>query len=293
MLSSTLIWQQAGPAVCAIKQPASFRLSKGRHIKLHAQAQAHPQPPQVVLTREKGKNGKLRAALEQQGISCLELPLIETAVGPDRHLLPALLRDEQYDYITLTSPEAVSVFLEGWREAGQPQVCIAVVGEGTRQPLAAAGHSDLLRIEFVPSVANAVHLSAEIPKIEGGNMRVLYPSSAKAGSDLQSGLEARGFQVHRINTYNTLPVEHLDEATLQQARQAGVVAVASPSAVKAWLKHAGDKFAKDMAIACIGSTSARAAEKLGFSRVFYPEQPGMEGFVTSIVEALQGTAVPA
>lgn len=35
--------------------------------------------------------------------------------------------------------------------------------------------------------ANAVSLSAELPQIEGGTQRVLYPSSAKAGSDLQVG----------------------------------------------------------------------------------------------------------
>lgn len=39
--------------------------------------------------------------------------------------------------------------------------------------------------------ANAVHLSAELPVLEGGNMQVLYPSSVKAGTDLQVRL-ARG-----------------------------------------------------------------------------------------------------
>lgn len=33
--------------------------------------------------------------------------------------------------------------------------------------------------------ANAVHLSAELPVLEGGSMRVLYPASVKAGTDLQ------------------------------------------------------------------------------------------------------------
>jgi uroporphyrinogen-III synthase len=38
----------------------------------------------VVVTRERGKNGKLISALEKRSISCLELPLIEHAHGPDR-----------------------------------------------------------------------------------------------------------------------------------------------------------------------------------------------------------------
>lgn len=43
------------------------------------------QQAQVVVTREAGKNGKLRSALQKQGISVLELPLVETGPGPDRY----------------------------------------------------------------------------------------------------------------------------------------------------------------------------------------------------------------
>jgi uroporphyrinogen-III synthase len=38
-----------------------------------------------VATREQGKNGKLIKGLESHGISCIELPLIEHAPGPDRY----------------------------------------------------------------------------------------------------------------------------------------------------------------------------------------------------------------
>jgi uroporphyrinogen-III synthase len=38
----------------------------------------------VVVTREAGKNGKLVSALAAHNVSCVELPLIEHAPGPDR-----------------------------------------------------------------------------------------------------------------------------------------------------------------------------------------------------------------
>ena len=41
------------------------------------------------------------------------------------------------------------------------------------------------------------------------------------------------------------------------------------------------------AVACIGSTSARAAENLGLQRIYFPENPGVDGFVDSIMQALQ------
>lgn len=78
--------------------------------------------PQVVVTREKGKNGKLMKALQQRGISVLELPLVETAEGPDRQLLPSALQEQEYDWVIVTSPESASVFLEGWRSASKPAV---------------------------------------------------------------------------------------------------------------------------------------------------------------------------
>ncbi|BDA51009.1 probable uroporphyrinogen-III synthase [Coccomyxa sp. Obi] len=256
------------------------KVARGRHMTCRASTVA----PQVVVTRERGKNGKLIKTLQQRGISVLELPLVETAVGPDRMLLPGALREGAYDWVIVTSPESASVFLEGWREAGKPQVRLAVVGAGTGVVIEATGEPDL-PVAFTPTKANAEHLSAELPW--EGEGRVLYPASAKAGPGLQEGLEARGFSVRRLNTYNTVQVQFLPSADVAAAKQARVVAFASPSAIKAWLACVGDQRSADVAIACIGSTSANAAEKLGLKRIYYPDSPGLEGFVTSIMEALE------
>lgn len=240
---------------------------------------------QVVLTREAGKNGKLEKALKSQGISSFELPLVETSPGPQRAELASHLKSNDYDWVVITSPEAANVFLQGWAEADRPQVRIAVVGQGTADVMQA--HQETrLQIEHTPTKANAVSLSAELPHVPGGTERVLYPSSAKAGSDLQTGLTQRGFDVVRLNTYDTQPVSHISDAQLMQACQADVVSFASPSAIKAWRKLINDQDVGDSVIACIGSTTAIAAEKQGFSHVYFPEQPGIGGFVTAIKDAL-------
>ena len=86
----------------------------------------------VVLTREEGKNGDMCARLTARGIDCLEMPLIESVVGPDRDALPAALNDpEGWTWVCITSPEAAKVFLEAWQEAGRPDLPIATVGKGT------------------------------------------------------------------------------------------------------------------------------------------------------------------
>ncbi|PRW50788.1 Uroporphyrinogen-III chloroplastic isoform D [Chlorella sorokiniana] len=266
-------------------------------------AAAAPAAAQVVLTREQGKNGKLRKVLEGRGIACLELPMVETTAGPDRDRLPQILaeRAAEFDWVCITSPEAASVFLEGWNAAGRPAVRLAVVGEGTGKVFEAAAADGVPQPQFVPSVANAEHFGPELPFVEGGSKRVLYPASNKASTELQSGLEKRGFEVLRLNTYDTVPVTRLDAAALEAAKQAAVVTVGSPSAIKAWVQIVGEEATQGMAwvqivgeeatqgmsIACIGSTSARAAEKLGLQCIKYPDAPGVDTWAAVVEDCLR------
>ncbi|CAI0465252.1 unnamed protein product [Linum tenue] len=267
--------------------------------------------PKVVVTREHGKNGKLINALGEQGISFLELPLIQHTEGPDSNKLSSLLRDVIFDWIIITSPEAGSVFLEAWKEAGTPKIKIAVVGAGTASIFEGVIQSSnqLLDIAFSPSkgsewivvlLATGKVLAAELPDCGNGRCTVLYPASAKASTEIQEGLSNRGFEVVRLNTYTTIPVDHVDPTVLKEALSVPVVAVASPSAIRTnaqlisiecnsvWLKLVSSESGHwDNSIACIGETTASAAKRLGFKNVYYPAQPGLEGWVGSIVEALR------
>jgi uroporphyrinogen-III synthase len=155
-----------------------------------------------------------------------------------------------------------------------------------------------LRIEFMPSKANAAFLARELPLPSPSEPRiathenhaatVLYPASQRAASTLQHGLASRGFDVQRLDTYDTVAVSSVSEEGLQQALACDVIAIASPSALKAWISIAGEAVAKRGVIACIGQTSGDAALSLGFARerVFWPDNPGMDGFVVSVLEAL-------
>lgn len=242
----------------------------------------------VVVTRELGKNGKLMKALEKRGIHCLELPLIEHRDGPDLPQFVQTLREVKFDWIIVTSPEAATVFLRAWKEAGCPKVRIGVVGAGTGELFRNVGEgADLLEVAFTPSKATAKVLASELPKLCDGDNRVLYPASLKAGDDLEIGLTDRGFHVFRMNTYSTETVRNLDEAAIAVAASAPVATFASPTAVKAWMELVAEPRNWDGAAACIGSTSANAALKAGLQKVYHPESPGIEGWVESIMEALE------
>lgn len=41
-----------------------------------------------------------------------------------RDQLPGMLQAGGFDWVAITSPEAATVFLEGWRAAGSPEVCV-------------------------------------------------------------------------------------------------------------------------------------------------------------------------
>jgi len=270
-------------------------------------------PPLVVLTREAGKNGKLASALQARGYTTLEMPLVRSGPAEDTAALPdALAAGGPWAWVVLTSPEAAAVFLAAWRAAGRPPVRVAAVGAGTARILDEAEGDDAPSVAFTPTLANAVTLAAELPEAppgsivgegggggEGGTASaaaVLYPASAKAGSDLQAGLAARGcFTVTRLNTYDTLavPAGELGGEALAAARGAAVVALASPSAAKAWVAAAGGLEAARAgpAIAAIGATTGLAAQKQGLERVHWPAAPGLEGFIEAVVDASGGGVV--
>ncbi|KAE8771108.1 uroporphyrinogen III synthase [Hordeum vulgare] len=245
--------------------------------------------PDVVVTRERGKNAKLVASLEKHNVHSLELPLIQHVQGPDADRLSAVLRDEKFDWITVTSPEAAAVFLEGWKAAGNPKVRIAVVGAGTARTFDEVLQSNdgSLEVAFSPSKALGKVLASELPRTSETACKVLYPASAKAGHEIRESFCLEDLRVTRLNTYSTVPVQDVDPQILNVALSAPVVAVASPSALRAWLNLTSQVDDWSNSVACIGETTASAAKKLGLESVYYPATPGLEGWVESILEALR------
>ncbi|KAK9867064.1 hypothetical protein WJX84_009554 [Apatococcus fuscideae] len=211
------------------------------------------------------------------------MPLIFSANGPDKQSLPEELK-LIWNWIVLTSPEAAAVFLEGWQQAGRPQVRIAVVGQGTANILEAFPGFDKKSIAFMPTKADGQTLASTLPGQREG-VTVLYPASVKAPTDVQDILKSRGFICKMIRTYTTKTVERLTSEQQEAASSAQVVTFASPSAIKAWVSHCGG-LDSQKPVACIGKTTGNAAKKLGLLHVFHPDNPGISGFVDAIMEAL-------
>jgi uroporphyrinogen-III synthase len=113
------------------------------------------------------------------------------------------------------SPQAASVFLEVALscQSYQPTNVVAI-GEATGEILRKAGAT----IVFSPSKSLAKVLGDELPLVPGGSHRVLYPASRRAASTLEDKLSGRGFEVVRLNTYDTVPAEWTPREEVGAAR---------------------------------------------------------------------------
>ncbi|XP_074279294.1 uroporphyrinogen-III synthase, chloroplastic [Silene latifolia] len=291
MASLTLLKFLSPPLLSSSSSSSTANYSrKIQHhcIKIRASSSSSHTNPKVVVTRERGKNVKLINALAKHGIQCLEFPLIEHAPGPDLEKLQSTLIEMKFDWIIITSPEAGLVFLDAWRAAGSPNVRVSVVGAGTGSVFKDVMQlSNSLEIAFTPSKATGKVLASELPKLGIERCTVLYPASAKASNDIEEGLSSRGFDVKRLNTYTTACVQHIDHSLLEEAVAAPVLAVASPSAIRAWVELIRSTEQWNNAVACIGETTGRAAKKWGLQNVYYPSNPGLEGWVGTILDALK------
>jgi uroporphyrinogen-III synthase len=266
----------------------------------------------VALTREAGKNSKLIEAIVASSktvksspykfeLEVFEIPCIMHAEGSDYDTLKYVLEshslgeaDNTYDYVVVTSPEAAKVLASVWpwsedSDIKSPPPQVAAVGLATDMALKASG----IYSDFVPSKATAQTLVEELPPLHNGDAKtkVLYPASAIAADVLQTGLEARGsFSVSRLDTYDTIAATW-NEVEKNTAMNCQIACFASPSAVKGWLQNTDGRV--DVFAACIGETSARACRKNGWddAYIFYPPNPGMDGWVDAIVQAATTIAV--
>ena len=231
----------------------------------------------VALTREDGKNGKLQKALAGL-FETVEVPCIAHADGPDLANLPERLK-EPWDYVIVTSPEAAKVLASAWGAVAtnNPPKVVAV-GKATEESLNKYG----IEVYFTPSKATAAVLVVELPA--EAPCKIMYPASCKAKETLENGLAQRGFDVVRLNTYDTVTASwtNLEKET---AKRCSIACFASPSSVNGWLENTDND--KSVLAACIGETSASACREEGWPEesIFYPDKPGIAGWVEAVESA--------
>lgn len=197
-----------------------------------------------------------------------------------------------FDWIVFTSANAVQFFFERLLELGYdgrilPGVRLGAVGKATAAAL--AGYH--LRADFVPSRFSGLDWAAEVGDLSG--QRVLLPRSEIAPPDLVQALQAKGARVETAIAYSVVPAEP-DPQVLQDLidNRFDVTVFFSPSAVRGLLGMMEPACGREQALAtlsrlvtaCVGPTTASAAQKAGIQVSLVAREYTVEGLVESLLQ---------
>jgi uroporphyrinogen-III synthase len=253
----------------------------------------------LVVTRRRGQSSRLVELLEERGATVLEVPAIEIAAPPDRAPLDeALTALERYDWVVLTSANAVSAVLGRLVVLGlDPRLTargpsVASVGPATTAALRSSFPEDEVALEPHGDFRAAALVEAFARTgVEGA--RVLVPASTRSRQELAEGLRGLGAQVDVVAAYATLEPPGLVEAVGQCLDEGFDLALfASPSAVEAFALAAGER-ASGLPAAVIGP-STEAAARAALMDVRAVASPStVEGLATAAERLLARPAAPS
>lgn len=218
----------------------------------------------IVVTRPRELASKMAASLREQGAEVLELPSVSTeAVTPNPALDLALENIAQYQWLALTSPTGVRIFLEHLRRARYDirrlySVRLAAIGAATAREMQSYG----LQPALVPEKYSAAALGAALAR-EGG--RILLARARDGSPDLTEALAAEGVMFDDIPLYNTQTVrgDAPRIAALINAGDIDYVAFTSASTVHGFVNLMGDCDFTKVRAACIGASTEKAAKAYG------------------------------
>jgi len=245
----------------------------------------------VVVTRPRDQSNQLREQLEQLGARVILFPTIKIVPAQDAFLLEAALaRIRQYDWILLTSRNAVNALVRTTK-AGVGEalsgVRIAVVGMATHRHLADLG----IQADFIPSRFNMATLCSElIEKVNVEGQRFLYPCGDLVDDEGPQALRDAGAVVDAIEAYRTTPDDSADADSLRRslaAEEIDAIVFASPSAVRAFFTTIASRcVSPQVGLVSIGPKTTQALERATPGRVTDARQAGVEGLVEALIRTL-------
>lgn len=242
----------------------------------------------IAVTRAGERGGPLAQALRTVGATVHEVPLTRIESLDPTPLLEAVDALARYQWVLLTSVNAVEHLASAVTSAiSMAQLRarkIAVVGAATADAVAQRGWTPTLMPERFHAEA-LVDAMASRTDVDGA--RMLYPAAQGARDVLPNGLRALGAIVDVIPVYRSAVDAEGQSRMKSLAMSNGLdlVTVAAPSAVDALLDALPAEYARRLPVACIGPVTARAARLAGFPVKVESTAATAEGLVKSIIAA--------
>lgn len=241
----------------------------------------------VLVTRPKEQAAELTTGLAALGAEVLHLPLI--AIGPpddEAPLRAALSELGSFDWVVLTSANAVEAVFDRLQGPVPAGVRWAVVGRRTAEVLTARG----VRPELVAEPATAERLGELMMARGMASQRVLFPRSDRARDVLPQVLAAAGAHLEAPVAYRTLSHSAATCRQLQEVLAEGIdwVTLTSPST---WHELLGalDGARLSAKLAAIGPTTAIAIRESGYEPAAVADPPGVQGLLAAMVRAAEAS----
>jgi uroporphyrinogen III methyltransferase/synthase len=240
----------------------------------------------VLVTRARAQSAALADRLRDLGADVLELPATRIEPLDTTGLRRRLTRIGDYEWLVVTSQNAVAALWEALRANGMDArglsgVQLAAIGPATADALAAHG----LAVDVTPErfVAEGL-LEALATRDDVHGAKVLYVAAEGARDVLPEGLARLGAEVDVVHAYRSVPDESAVGA-LRAAVQRGapeLVTFTSASGVQAYVDAVGASLAPSIPAASIGPVTSDAARAAGMSVAVEATRSDIPGLVDAV-----------
>ena len=239
-----------------------------------------------ISTRPKGKSEDLKRWFAEEGADLLELPMIEIRPVP----LSAKMNDtlehlDKFEWLVFTSPNGIRCFFKQLKTVQgnyslPGKMKIATVGKKTASKLTPYGHSACFINHGQTGDEFAKELYGQIAEGE----QVLLSVGNLAGHLVEEKLSGKA-HVLRLEMYQTVMPEVMNDDILRriEADDYELIIFTSPSGIDNFRQLTKDTVEPSaLRIACIGHTTAKAANKHGIEPVVVASMSNSEGLMAAI-----------
>lgn len=241
----------------------------------------------IVVTRASAQAGGLRARLAELGADVLDVPALRIEPLDQGPLRAALDGIADYQWLVLTSQNAVAMLWDAMRASDRDArmlagVRVACVGRSTADALLARG----VAADVVPHRFVAEGVLAEMTKrsdVRGAH--VLYVAAEGARDLLPDGLRDIGCTVDVVRAYRSVSAaegaDELRDALLQG--RVDIATFASASAVRGYVEAVGGEAARRTPAVSIGPVTSDALRAAGIEIAAEASEASIDGLVEAVL----------
>jgi uroporphyrinogen III methyltransferase/synthase len=243
----------------------------------------------IVVTRASAQAGGLRSRLTELGAQVLDVPALRIEPLDPAPLRVALDGIADYQWLVLTSQNAVAILWDVLRETGRDvralaAVRVACVGRSTADALLQHG----IAADVMPGRFVAEGVLDEMSKRDDvRGSRVLYVAAEGARDVLPEGLRSLGCTVDVVRAYRSVSTGE-GATELRDALERGEVDLAtfaSASAVRGYVEAMGAGLARRAPAVSIGPITTEALRAAGIEVVAEAKEASVEGLVEAAVSS--------